>query len=395
MSVRKQYSPEFKSKIVLEILKEEKTLSQLSSEYGVHTTQLKNWKKEALENLPQLFDKRNIEAMKKDYEKQIQDLYAEIGRLTTQLSWLKKNLASTMTREQRIALVEWDNPEIPIATQARLLSINRTSLYYKPVGPSPEEIAIKHRIDEIYTEHPYYGSRRITAQLRREGFEVNRKAVQRHMREMGITGIHPGPNLSRRNQQHKVYPYLLRNLEITHPDQVWGIDITYIRLQKGWMYLVAIMDWYSRYVVGWEMDLTLEISFVLDVVKRSLARSRPEIMNSDQGSQFTSPQYIELLKNAGVQISMDGKGRATDNIFIERLWRSLKYEEVYLNEYTSPREARQRIARYLDFYNYRRPHQSLNYQTPAELYMQSYQNMREEVAATRDIVTELVVGIVQ
>uniref|UniRef100_UPI0031F63A0E IS3 family transposase n=1 Tax=Thermacetogenium phaeum TaxID=85874 RepID=UPI0031F63A0E len=389
MSVRKQYSPEFKSKIVLEILKEEKTLSQLSSEYGVHTTQLKNWKKEALENLPQLFDKRNIEAMKKDYEKQIQDLYAEIGRLTTQLSWLKKNLASTMTREQRIALVEWDNPEIPIATQARLLSLNRTSLYYKPVGPSPEEIAIKHRIDEIYTEHPYYGSRRITAQLRREGFEVNRKAVQRHMREMGITGIHPGPNLSRRSQQHKVYPYLLRNLEITHPDQVWGIDITYIRLQKGWMYLVAIMDWYSRYVVGWEMDLTLEISFVLDAVERSLARSRPEIMNSDQGSQFTSPQYIELLKNAGIQI------RATDNIFIERLWRSLKYEEVYLNEYTSPREARQRIARYLDFYNYRRPHQSLNYQTPAELYMQSYQNMREEVAATRDIVTEMVVGIVQ
>lgn len=300
-----------------------------------------------------------------------------------------------MTRERRIALVEWNNPEIPIATQARLLSLNRTSLYYKPVGPSPEEIAIKHRIDEIYTEHPYYGSRRITAQLRREGFEVNRKAVQRHMREMGIAGIHPGPNLSRRNQQHKVYPYLLRNLEITHPDQVWGIDITYIRLQKGWMYLVAIMDWYSRYVVGWEMDLTLEISFVLDVVKRSLVRSRPEIMNSDQGSQFTSPQYIELLKNAGVQISMDGKGRATDNIFIERLWRSLKYEEVYLNEYTSPREARQRIARYLDFYNYRRPHQSLNYQTPAELYMQSYQNMREEVAATRDIVTELVVGIVQ
>jgi putative transposase len=297
-----------------------------------------------------------------------------------------------MTREQRIALVEWDNPEIPIATQARLLSINRTSLYYKPVGPSPEEIAIKHRIDEIYTEHPYYGSRRITAQLRREGFEVNRKAVQRHMREMGITGIHPGPNLSRRNQQHKVYPYLLRNLEITHPDQVWGIDITYIRLQKGWMYLVAIMDWYSRYVVGWEMDLTLEISFVLDVVKRSLARSRPEIMNSDQGSQFTSPQYIELLKNAGVQISMDGKGRATDNIFIERLWRSLKYEEVYLNEYTSPREARQRIACYLDFYNYRRPHQSLNYQTPAELYMQSHQNMREEVAATRDIVTRELLG---
>jgi len=293
-----------------------------------------------------------------------------------------------------MALVEWDNPEIPIATQAELLSLNRTSLYYKPVGPWPEEIAIKHRIDEIYTEHPYYGSRRITAQLRREGLEVNRKAVQRHMREMGIAGICPGPNLSKRNQQHKVYPYLLRNLEINHPDQVWGIDITYIRLQKGWVYLVAIMDWYSRYVVSWEMDLTLEISFVLEAVKRALTRSRPEIMNSDQGSQFASPQYIEILKNAGIQISMDSKGRATDNIFIERLWRSLKYEEVYLNEYTNPREARQRIARYLDFYNYRRPHQSLDYQTPAELYMQSCQNMQKEVAATREIVTEMAVGMI-
>jgi len=285
-----------------------------------------------------------------------------------------------MTREQRMALVEWDNPEIPIATQAELLNLNRTSLYYRPAGPSSEEIAIKHRIDELYTEHPYYGSRRITAQLCREGLKINRKAVQRHMREMGIAGIYPGPNLSRRNQQHKVYPYLLKN-----------IDITYIRLRKGWMYLVAIMDWYSHYVVSWEMDLSLEISFVLEAVKKALARSRPEIMNSDQGSQFTSPQYIEILKNAGIQISMDGKGRATDNIFIERLWRSLKYEEVYLNEYTNPREARQRIARYLDFYNYHRPHQSLGYQTLAELYMQSYQNMQEEVGANRKIVTEMVV----
>ncbi len=182
--------------------------------------------------------------------------------------------------------------------------------------------------------------------------------------------------------------------EITHPDQVWGIDITYIRLQKGWVYLVAIMDWYSRYVISWEMDLMLEIYFVLEAVKRALTQSRPEIMNSDQGSQFTSPQYIEILKNAGVQISMDSKGRATDNIFIERLWRSLKYEEVYLNEYASPREARQRIACYLDFYNHRRPHQSLNYQTPAELYMHSCQNMQKEVAATREIIAEMAAGII-
>jgi putative transposase len=267
-----------------------------------------------------------------------------------------------------MALVDWDNPEITIKTQAELLSLNRSSLYYKPAEPSSEEIAIKHRIDEIYTKYPFYGSRRITVQLRREGFCINRKAVQRHMREMGIAGICPGPNLSKRRMEHQVFPYLLRGITPGYPNHVWGIDITYIRLTRGWMYLVAVMDWYSRYVVSWAMDQTLEIDFVLKAVKRALMQSTPVILNSDQGSQFTSPQYIQLLQDAGIKISMDGKGRAIDNIFTERLWRSLKYEEVYLNEYTSPRQARQRVGDYLDFYNHRRPHQSLDYRTPAEVY---------------------------
>lgn len=265
-------------------------------------------------------------------------------------------------------MVEWGHPELSIKKQAELLSLNRSSLYYHPVPLSPEEIAIKHRIDEIYTEFPFYGSRRITAQLRREGFLVNRKAVQRHMREMGIAAIYPKSNLSRRNHEHRVYPYLLRGLPITYPNQVWGIDITYIRLVRGWMYLVAIMDWYSRFVVSWALDQCLETAFVLVAVKEAMAKAKPEIMNSDQGAQFTDPDYIKLLEGAGIRISMDGKGRATDNIFTERLWRSLKYEEVYLNEYQSPREARQGISRYLEFYNYRRPHQSLKYRTPAEVY---------------------------
>ncbi len=233
----------------------------------------------------------------------------------------------------------------------------------------PEELAIKHRIDEIYTAYPFYGSRRITAQLRREGFVVNRKTVQRHMREMGIAGICPGPNLSRRNAEHRVFPYLLRGLAIEAPNQVWGVDITYIRLQRGWLYLVAVMDWYSRYVVSWELDQSLEVDFVLTAVRRGLERARPEIVNSDQGSQFTSPAYIELLQAAEVRISMDGKGRATDNIFTERLWRSLKYEEVYLKEYQTPREAREGIASYLNFYNTTRVHQALGYRTPAEVYL--------------------------
>lgn len=273
-----------------------------------------------------------------------------------------------MTRAERVELVERDSKKVSLTAQARLLSINRTSVYYKPAPPSEEEIAVKHRIDEIYTKWPFYGSRRITAKLRSENIPINRKRVQRYMREMGIAGICPGPNLSKRNMAHRIYPYLLRGATISHPNHVWGIDITYIRLKHGWMYLVAVIDWYSRYIVSWELDQVLEIPFVLSAVKRALGQARPLIWNSDQGSHFTSPQYTQLLQNAGVQISMDGKGRAIDNIYTERLWRTIKYEEVYLNDYTSPREARKRIGQYINFYNNDRPHQSLGYKTPAEVY---------------------------
>jgi putative transposase len=268
-------------------------------------------------------------------------------------------------------LIERDNPELSLAVQSELLSLNRTSLYYEAVGPSAEEIAAKHRIDEIYTAHPYYGSRRITVTLCQEGRPISRPTVQRYMREMGISGISPGPNLSKRGMDHKLYPYLLRGRTIRHPNEVWGIDITYVRLVGGWMYLVAVLDWFSRYVVSWELDQTLEMPFVLKAVDCALQQAHPEIWNSDQGSHFTSLQYTEKLLAASVQISMDGKGRAVDNIFTERLWRTIKYEDIYLHDYHSPRETRQGIARYLDFYNYERPHQSLGYQTPAEVYFQT------------------------
>jgi putative transposase len=208
--------------------------------------------------------------------------------------------------------------------QAELLSLSRSSLYYQRAFPPAEEVALKHRIDELYTAWPFYGSRRITAQLNRDGMTINRKTVQRHMREMGITGISPGPNLSQRHKEHTVYPYLLRNVISSHPNHVWGIDITYIRLQKHWMYLVAILDWYSRYVVNWQLDHTLDIDFVLVSVDEALAQAKPRVFNSDQGSHFTSPLYTQRLLAAGVQISMDGKGRALDNIFSERLWRTVK-----------------------------------------------------------------------
>jgi putative transposase len=208
----------------------------------------------------------------------------------------------------------------------------------------------------------------VAAQLRREGTSVNRKAVQRHMREMGIAGIAPGPNTSKRALAARIYPYLLGSVTSSHPNHVWGIDITYIRLQGGWLYLVAVLDWYSRYVVAWELDQTLELPFVLRAAQRALARATPVIWHSDQGSHFTSSHDITLLEQAQVQISMDGKGRALDNIFTERLWRTVKYEEVYLHSYTSPREARQGLTRYLDFYNHGRLHQALAYRTPAEVY---------------------------
>lgn len=267
-------------------------------------------------------------------------------------------------------MVEWAREELPLSEQAELLSLSRASLYYKGVEPSAAEIAIKHRIDELYTAHPFYGSRKITEVLKATGTVINRKAVQRHMREMGIAGICPGPNLSKRALQHKIYPYLLRGVKAQHPNHIWGIDITYVRLQSGWMYLVAIIDWFSRYVLSWELDQSLEMEFVISAVEQALAQARPLIWNSDQGSHFTSDQYIDRLLAANVQISMDGKGRAIDNIFTERLWRSLKYEEIYLKDYQNPRETRHNIANYWQFYNNERPHQSLDYKTPAQVYFQ-------------------------
>ena len=214
--------------------------------------------------------------------------------------------------------------------QAELLSISRTGLYYQPVAPSAEEIAIKHRLDELYTQCPFYGSRKMTVLLQ-PTWHINRKRVQRYMREMGLAAIFPGPRLSQPAPGHKIYPYLLRNVTAGYPDHIWGIDITYVRLQKGWMYLVAILDWYSRFVVSWALDQTLEMPFVLDAVDRALQQARPKIINSDQGSHFTCPQYLDRFLAVDAQISMDGRGRAMDNIFTERLWRSVKYEEVYLN----------------------------------------------------------------
>jgi putative transposase len=267
-----------------------------------------------------------------------------------------------------LGLVERVGGEVSLQQQAELLSVSRSSLYYQPLPASAEEIAIKHRLDELYTQYPFYGSRKMTVVLKRT-WNINRKRVQRYMQEMGLVAIFPGPKLSQPAPGQQIYPYLLRNVTASYPNHIWGIDITYIRLQTGWLYLVAILDWYSRFVVSWALDHTLELPFVLEAVDRALAQARPAIINSDQGSHFTSPQYLDRFRAGPTQISMDGRGRAMDNIFTERLWRSVKYEEVYLHDYVTPRQARQGLTAYFQFYNYERPFQTLGYLTPADLYL--------------------------
>ena len=264
-------------------------------------------------------------------------------------------------------MLEKDHPELPLKVQAKLLGLSYASLFYKRVAPSVRELAIRRRIDELYTAHPYYGSRKMAVVLRPE-FGVSRPTVQAYMREMGIFAIVPGPNTSKPAPQHQIYPYLLRTITASHANHIWGIDITYIRLAQGWLYLTAVLDWYSRYVVSWTLSQTLELDFVLTAVDHALLQATPQIWNSDQGSHFTSPKYLERLQNANVQISMDGRGRARDNIFTERLWRTIKYEEVFLHDYASPKEAYHQLAQYIYFYNFERPHQALDYLTPAQVY---------------------------
>jgi putative transposase len=260
-------------------------------------------------------------------------------------------------------MLEKDHPELSLKVQAELLGLSYSSLFYKPVPPAMRELAIKRRIDEIYTAHPFYGSRKIAVVLRPE-FGVSRPTVQAYMREIGISAVVPGPYTSKSAPQHPIYPYLLRHVTASHANPIWGIDITYIRLPHGWLYLTAVLDWYSRYILSWALSQTLELDFVLTAVNNALLLATPEIWNSDQGSHFTSPKYLERLQDAKIQISMDGR----DNIFTERLWRTLKYEEVYLHDYLSPKEAYRQLAQYIHFYNFERPHQALDYLTPAQVY---------------------------
>jgi putative transposase len=270
--------------------------------------------------------------------------------------------------EQKRNLIEWNCRKLSLNTQCELLSISKGALYYEPVKMDQFSIAVMSFIDRQHIQTPFYGSRKMVVELRKSGYIVNRKRVQRLMKTMGISAIYPKRSLSQSNKAHKIYPYLLKDVKIDTPNFVWSTDITYIQLREGFLYLVAIIDWYSRYVLSWRLSNTLDVSFCLEALEEALEKGTPVIFNSDQGSQFTSKDFTQILLDKGIKISMDGRGRVFDNIFIERLWRSVKYENVYLKGYETCEETIDGLCSYFPFYNNQRPHQSLGYKVPHEIH---------------------------
>lgn len=286
-------------------------------------------------------------------------------------------------------MVQWDHEELSIRRQCELLGLNRATLYYRGVGESAENLELMRVIDEQYLRTPFFGSRSMTTWLRRQGNDVNRKRIQRLMRLMGLEAIYPKPRLSQRGGDHRIYPYLLRNVKIVRPNQVWSTDITYIPMAHGFMYLVAVLDWYSRLVLSWRLSNSLESSFCVEALEEALSWQRPEIFNSDQGVQFTSRTFTSVLEDVGVAISMDGRGRVFDNIFVERLWRTVKYEDIYLKDYESVPALRRGLHEYLDFYCYARFHQSLENRTPWEVYAEALSRQEQRLREKNQQVAEI------
>ncbi len=287
-----------------------------------------------------------------------------------------------MSNVDKIAMIEPSHAQLSIVRQCELLALSRATYYRSTdwADESDENLALMNLIDKEYTRHPFYGSRKMRDYLRRIGLKVNRKRVQRLMQKMGIKSVAPSPNTSKPNIAHKVYPYLLNGLEIKQANHVWCTDITYVRLSGGFVYLVAVMDWYSRKVLSWEVSASMDESFCVSALERALRLyPKPQIFNTDQGSQFTSKAFTKVLKKHEIRISMDGKGRCMDNIFIERLWRSVKYEEIYLNDYATTEELRKALRKYFHFYNTERPHQTFEGATPLETYQQSTTSIEGEI----------------
>ncbi|MEX5517182.1 IS3 family transposase [Pseudophaeobacter sp. 1A09344] len=366
MSKRKNHSPEFKAKVALEALKGERTVAELASQFGVHPTMIHSWKRALLEGASGVFERGGKKTPEID-EEQVKELHAKIGELAVANDFLSRKLKPD--RQVRRKMIEPANANLPIGKQCKLLSISRSSFYYQPKGETALNLMLMRRIDEQFLETPFFGVRQMTWHLRNEGHLVNEKRIRRLMRVMGLMPIYQKPNTSKAAKGHKTYPYLLRGLRVGRPNQVWAADITYLPMRKGFLYLVAIIDWHTRKVLAWRISNTLEADFCVEALNEAIHKfGPPEIMNTDQGSQFTSFAWTDRLRRSDVRISMDGKGRFLDNIFVERLWRSLKYECVYLHAWETGSEAKAGVGRWIEFYNRKRPHSALGGKPPAMVY---------------------------
>ena len=384
---RKTYTADFKAKLVLEVLQEEKTLNEIASSYEVLPKSLQNWKKQFLENMSLAFDKS---AVVKEYKEEIivlqtsnDELAKKVGTLTMEKDFLQGKLKSSVSSKDRKQLLE-TGLELSKNRQLELLSISKSSTYYEPVIPfsNNRDQEMLNVIDRIYTKYPYYGHRRVHKLLNRLGFTIGRKRVRRAMALMGIIALYPKPRTTIANKEHLKYPYLLKRFKndnnqviVDKPNQVWSTDITYIKLDKGFVYLAAVIDWHTKKILSWRLSNTMDVTLTTGVLKEALDKyNKPDIFNTDQGSQYTAKEHIKILVDNNISISMDGKGRATDNIVIERFWRSIKYEDVYPNSYSTIKEARVGIGKYIDIYNKERLHQSLDYATPDEVYFKGANN---------------------
>nr|WP_153039823.1 IS3 family transposase [Pseudovibrio sp. Ad37] len=374
---RRNHSPAFKAKVALAAIRGEKTLSELAQEFDVHANQIKQWKEQALAAMPDVFgaDKQ----AKQEPEVDIKRLHAKIGELALENGFFVRSAHQSGTTERQKMIDR--NHDLSISRQAKVLSLSRSSVYYRPRPVSAETLKLMRRLDELHLEHPFAGSRMLQQLLKAEGFDIGRRRVRSLMKRVGIEAIYRRPNTSKPAVGHKIYPYLLRDVEVLRPNQVWAIDISYIPMAKGFIYLVAIIDWYSRRVLSWRLSITMEADFCIEALEEALAKhGKPEIFNSDQGSQFTSIDFTDVLKREDIKISMDGKGAWRDNIFIERFWRTIKYEEVYLKAYANVPEARQSIGQYITFYNLKRPHSSLDWNTPDQAYCNHPQHINQAAA---------------
>ncbi|MGO4855663.1 IS3 family transposase [Phaeovulum sp. W22_SRMD_FR3] len=374
MSKRRNHDAAFKARVALEAVKGERTVSELAAEYGVHPTMIHQWKRSLLEGAAGIFERGGKAAVAAEVaEETVRDLHAKIGELAVANDFLFTK-AQALDRQVRRGMIERNHPKLSVGAQCRLLSIARSSFYYAPQGETAMNLDLMLLIDKQFLDTPFYGVRQMTWHLQNEGHPVNYKRIRRLMRVMRLMPIYQKPDTSRPAKGHKTYPYLLGGLRVDRPNQVWCADITYLPMRKGFLYLVAIMDWFTRKVLAWRISNTLEADFCVEALNEAIHKfGPPEIMNTDQGSQFTSFAWTDQLKRSGTQISMDGKGRCLDNIFIERLWRSLKYECVYLHAWETGSQARAGIGRWITFYNHQRPHTAHGGQPPAVVYFNATQ----------------------